>query len=218
MAHTRRRVVRTVTVLVAAAAVAAGCSSAAPSASPSVAPTPLVTPNPHLPSPATARQVFAGFDKAGLPITANTATLGPDGGDVVTKIYATYLGWPLDVTEYRSATALSEALGWGDGEEPGTGEPPIALAGVNILITWGPARSGHSPAKLNARQTDALSDLVSVADLLLSPLRTHTSVPVKTTAAPSASPEASPSPAKSPAPAKSAKPVKSAKPAKSPSG
>jgi hypothetical protein len=218
MAHTRRRVVRTVTVLVAAAAVAAGCSSAAPSASPSVAPTPLVTPNPHLPSPATARQVFAGFDKAGLPITANTATLGPDGGDVVTKIYATYLGWPLDVTEYRSATALSKALGWGDGEEPGTGEPPIALAGVNILITWGPARSGHSPAKLNARQTDALSDLVSVADLLLSPLRTHTSVPVKTTAAPSASPEASPSPAKSPAPAKSAKPVKSAKPAKSPSG
>jgi hypothetical protein len=218
MAHTRRRVVRTVTVLVAAAAVAAGCSSAAPSASPSVAPTPLVTPNPHLPSPATARQVFAGFDKAGLPITANTATLGPDGGDVVTKIYATYLGWPLDVTEYRSATALSKALGWGDDEEPGTGEPPIALAGVNILITWGPARSGHSPAKLNARQTDALSDLVSVADLLLSPLRTHTSVPVKTTAAPSASPEASPSPAKSPAPAKSAKPVKSAKPAKSQSG
>jgi hypothetical protein len=211
MAHTRLRVVRNVTVLVAAAAFAAACSGAAPSASPSVAPTPLVTPNPHLPSPATARQVFAGFDKAGLPITANTATLGPDGGDVVTKIYATYLGWPLDVTEYRSATALSKALAWGDGEQPGNGEPPIALAGVNILITWGPARSGHSPAKLNARQTDALSDLVSVADLLLAPLRTHTSVPVRTTAAPSASPEASPSPAKS------AKPSKSAKPAKSPS-
>ena len=211
MAHARLRVARTVTVLVAAAAFAAACGSAAPSASPSVAPTPLATPNPHLPSPATARQVFAGFDKAGLPITANTATLGPDGGDVVTKIYATYLGWPLDVTEYRSATALSKALAWSDGEEPGTGEPPIALAGVNILITWGPARSGHSPAKLNARQTDALSDLVSVADLLLSPLRTHTSVPVETTAAPAASP------AKSPAPTKSAKPAKSAKPTKSPS-
>ena len=217
MAHTRLRVVRTVTVLVAAVAFAAACSSAAPSASPTPAPTPLVTPDPHLPSPATARQVFAGFDKAGLPITANTATLGPDGGDVVTKIYATYLGWPLDVTEYRSATALSKALAWGDGEEPGNGEPPIALAGVNILITWGPARSGHSPAKLNARQTDALSDLVSVADLLLSPLRTHTSVPVRITAAPSASPEASPSPAKSPAPTKSAKPAKSAKPTKAPS-
>jgi hypothetical protein len=216
MAHSRLRAVRTVTVLVAVAAIAVACSSAAPSASPSVAPTPLITPDPHLPSPATARQVFAGFDKAGLPITANTATLGPDGGDVVTKIYATYLGWPLDVTEYRSATALTKALAWTDGQEPGNGEAPIALAGVNILITWGPVRSGHSPAKLNARQTDALSDLVSVADLLLSPLRTHTSVPVKTTAAPSASPEASPSPAKSPAPSRSAKPTKSAKPSKSP--
>ena len=92
--------------------------------------------------PRDREQVFAGFDKAGLPITANTATLGPDGGDIVTKIYATYLGWPLDVTEFRSATALSKAVAWADGEEPGNGEPPIALAGVNILITWGPARSG----------------------------------------------------------------------------
>src|SRR6185503_7103529 len=166
MAHSRLRAVLTVTVLVAVAAFAVACSSAAPSASPTVAPTPLVTPNPHLPSPATARQVFAGFDKAGLPITANTATLGPDGGDVVTKIYATYLGWPLDVTEFRSATALSKVVAWADGEEPGKGEPPIALAGVNILITWGPARSGHTPAKLSARQTDALSSLVSAADVL----------------------------------------------------
>ncbi|MFL5686148.1 MAG: hypothetical protein ACJ77D_08865 [Chloroflexota bacterium] len=215
MAYPRLRAVRTVTAFVAAAALVAACSGAAPSASPSVAPTPLITPNPHLPSPATARQVFAGFDKAGLPITANTATLGPDGGDVVTKIYATYLGWPLDVTEFRSATALTKAVGWADGEEPGKGEPPIALAGVNILITWGPARSGHTPAKLDAHQTDALSDLVTAADVLLSPLRTRTTVPVKITMLASPSAEASPSPAKSPAPAKSAKPAKSPKPTKS---
>ena len=193
MATSRLRAVRVVTAIVAAAALAAACSNAPPSASPSVAPTPLVTPNPHLPSPATARQVFAGLGKAGLPITANTATLGPDGGDVVTKIYATYLGWPLDVTEYRSATALTKAITWADGEEPGKGEPPIALAGVNILITWGPARSGHTPAQLDDRQTDALSRLVSAADILLSPLKTRTSVPVKTAAVASpvaASPDA----------------------------
>ena len=178
--------------IVAAAVLAAACGSAAPSASPSAALTPLVTPNPHLPSPATARQVFAGLGKAGLPITANTATLGPDGGDVVTKIYATYLGWPLDVTEFRSATALTEAVAWPDGEAPGKGEPPVALAGVNILITWGPVRSGHTPTKPNARQADALSDLVAAADVLLSPLKTRTIVPVQVAAVASPSPAASP--------------------------
>jgi hypothetical protein len=183
MATSRLRTARTVTLLVAAAVLAAACGSAGPSASPTPAPTPLVTPNPHLPSPATAKQVFAGLGKAGLSITANTATVGADGTDVVTKIFATYLGWPLDVTEYRSAKALTAAVTWPDGETPGKGEPPIALAGMNILITWGPMRSGHTPSKLDGRQVQALTDLVSAADVLLSPLRTRSSVPVKVTAA-----------------------------------
>jgi len=193
MATYRLRTARTVTVLVAAAVLAAACGSSAPSASPTPAPTPLVTPNPHLPSPATAKQVFAGLGKAGLSITANTATLGAEGTGVVTKIFATYLGWPLDVTEYRSAKALTEAVTWPDGVAPGKGEPPIALAGMNILITWGPMRSGHSPSKLDGRQVEALTNLVSAADLLLSPLRTRSSIPVKVTAAkPAASAAASP--------------------------
>jgi hypothetical protein len=178
MAISRLRAVRTVAALAATGLLALACSGASPSASPSAAPTPLITPNPHLPSPATAKQVFAGLGKAGLPITANTATLGPDGGDVVTKIYATYLGWPLDVIEFRSAKALIKAIAWPDGEAPGKGEPPIAIAGVNILITWGPTRSGHNPTKLDARQTDALTHLVTAADLLLAPLKTRTVVPV----------------------------------------
>ncbi|HSL76904.1 MAG TPA: hypothetical protein VK867_08165 [Candidatus Limnocylindrales bacterium] len=195
MATSRLRTARTVTVLVAAAVLAAACGSSAPSASPTPVPTPLATPNPHLPSPATAKQVFAGLGKAGLSITANTATLGADGSDVVTKIFATYLGWPLDVTEYRSAKALTAVVDWPDGEAPGKGEPPIALAGMNILITWGPTRSGHAPGKLNGRQVEALTDLVSAADVLLSPLRTRSSVPVRVTAAkPDASAAPSPSP------------------------
>jgi hypothetical protein len=193
MATYRLRTARTVTVLVAAVVLAAACGSSAPSASPTPAPTPLVTPNPHLPSPATAKQVFAGLGKAGLSITANTATLGAEGTGVVTKIFATYLGWPLDVTEYRSAKALTEAVTWPDGEVPGKGEPPIALAGMNILITWGPMRSGHKPSKLNGRQVEALTNLVSAADVLLSPLRTRSTIPVKVTAAkPAASAAASP--------------------------
>jgi hypothetical protein len=196
MARSRSRTARTVTALVAALALAAACGGAPPSAAPSAVPTPQPTPNPHLPSPATAKQVFAGLGKAGLNITANTATLGAEGSEVVTKIFATYLGWPLDVTEYRSATALTKAVAWPDGEAPGKGEPPIALAGINILITWGPTRSGHAPGKLNERQIDALGDLVSAADVLLSPLRTRTSIPVRVTAAAS-SPGPVPSPSAS---------------------
>ena len=104
-----------------------------------------MTPDPHLPDPATAQQVFNGLGRAGLSITPNTATAGPADGDVVTQIFATYLGWPLDVTEYRSSAALDRAVTWKAGEAPGQGEPPIAIAGVNILVTWGPTASA-SPA------------------------------------------------------------------------
>ena len=138
--------------------------------------------------------MFSRLRKARLNITANTAKLGSEGSDVVTKIYATYLGWPLDVTQFRSATALSDAIDWPAGEEPGRGEPPIALAGGNILITWGPAVSGKMPSKPDTRQSGALEDLVAAVDVLLAPLQARTNVPVKVTEpAVSASPQASPS-------------------------
>jgi hypothetical protein len=88
--------------------------------------------------------------------------------------------------------ALTKAVAWADGDEPGKGEPPITLAGVNILITWGPVRSGHMPTKPNARQTSALSQLVAAADVLLSPLRTRTNVPVDVAVVASPSPDGSP--------------------------
>jgi hypothetical protein len=132
--------------------------------------------------------------EARLNITANTAKLGAEDSDVVTKIYATYLGWPLDVTQFRSASALSESLDWPVGEEPGRGEPPIALAGGNILITWGPAVSGKLPSKPDTRQAGALGDLVLAVDVMLAPLQARTNVPVTVTApVVSASPQASPS-------------------------
>ena len=169
---------RSAAALVVAALLLAACGGAQPSAAPTAAPTPLITPNPHLPSPATAQQVFTGLGKAGLRITANTATLGVEGSDVVTKIYATYLGWPFDVTQYRSTSALTKVTEWPAGEGPGNGEPPIALAGMNILITWGPAVSGATPGKPDSRQSDGLRALVSALDPLLSPLRARANVPV----------------------------------------
>ena len=161
--------------------VVAACAGGPPTASPTAVPTPVVTPNPHLGDPATAQEVFNGLGRAGLQITPNTATTGPKDGDVVTRIFATYLGWPLDVTEYRSSAALGKVVTWEPGEDPGRGEHPIAIAGANILVTWGPALSGAKPNLPDARQTKGLTDLVAALDKLLSPLRARTNTAVTIT-------------------------------------
>jgi hypothetical protein len=195
MAQSPIRTGRTVTALVAAAMLAAACGGAQASPPPSAAAaTPRATPNPHLPSPATAKQVYAGLGKAGLRITANTATLGAEGTDVVTKVYGTYLGWPFEITEYSSEKALTKAIAWPEGEAPGTGEPPIALAGSNILIVWGPKKSGAKPSVLSEPQVDGLGHLVFATHRLLSPLKTRTSVPVALEPTTAAVPSAAPAP------------------------
>jgi hypothetical protein len=194
MARSQTRGARSAALVVAAVLVAA-CGGGQPSAAPSAAATPLVTPDPHLPSPATAQQVFTGLGKAGLRITANTATLGAQDSDVVTKIYATYMGWPLDVTQYSSAKALTKITEWPAGEGPGRGEPPVTLAGMNILITWGPAVSGAKPSKPEGRQSDGLRELVAALDPLLSPLRARANVPVAITGQVATAPSAEASPA-----------------------
>lgn len=167
--------------LVVAAWAVAACAGAPPSPSPTPVPTPVVTPDPHLGDPATAQEVFNGLGRAGLNITPNTATTGPQDGDIVTRIFATYLGWPLDVTEYRSSAALTKAVTWKAGEDPGRGEHPIAIAGSNILITWGPALSGAKPNLPDDRQTKGLTELVAALDKLLSPLRARTNTAVTIT-------------------------------------
>ena len=153
--------------------------------------------------PATAQDVFNGLGRAGLRITPNTATAGSDGGAVVTRINATYLGWPLDVTQYRTAADLAKAADWEAGEAPGRGEPPVALAGYNILVTLGAVRGRRQAAEARrAARPPALDALVAALDGLLSPLRTRTVVPVTgrrrprrpAEPAPSAAPKATPAP------------------------
>jgi hypothetical protein len=163
---------------------------------PSAAPTPLVTPNPHLPVPANAQQVFNGLGRAGLRVTAHTARAGGADSPVVRKIFASYLGWPLDVTEYRSAKALADAVKWTSGAPPKKGDPPVTIAGGNILVIWGPMNPGMAPLRLDERQTAGLQPLVDSLDELLSPLRTRSNVPVTVSEtappAPAASAEAPP--------------------------
>ena len=196
MAHiaqegTRPRVVASLS-LALLVMLAAACGDAPASPSPPPRPTPLVTPNPHLPDPASAQDVFNGLGREGLKITANTAVAGADGATVVTRVNATYLGWPLDVTEFRTSADLAKAAKWKPGESPGRGEPPVALAGSNILIAWGPRLTGVKPPVPDERQQAALGALVAAMERLLSPLRARSVVPVTVAAAASpASPPAS---------------------------
>jgi hypothetical protein len=169
-----------VAALVACAMLATACGPTAVAPSPTPAPTPTPTPDPHLGDPASAQAVFSGFGREGLKVKAHTADVGAESAGVVTRIHATYSGWPLQVVEYRSSADLAKAASWEAGEAPGKGEPPIALAGSNILVRWGPWDSDIKPPQLDERQTDALKALVTAMDRLLSPLRTRTIVPVQT--------------------------------------
>ncbi len=187
--------------LVACAMLAAACGPTAVAPSPTPVPTPTPTPDPHLAEPASAQSVFSGFGREGLKVKAHTADVGAEKAGVVTRIHATYSGWPLQVVEYRTSADLAKAASWEAGEAPGKGEPPIALAGSNILVRWGPFDSDDKPPKLDERQTAALDALVAAMDRLLSPLRTRTIVPVTTVAVsaadgggPSAAPTATPAP------------------------
>jgi hypothetical protein len=176
--------VAVVAVIVAVVAVAlfTFTRTAAPATTtPSAAPTPLVTPNPHLPTIASAQQVFNGLGHAGLKVTAHTASAGSGNDAIVRKIFASYLGWPLDVTEYSSKEALAEAMTWNSGDPPKKGDPPVTIAGGNILVIWGPINAGKMPVKLDERQRAGLQPLVGALDILLSPLSTRTSVPVTVT-------------------------------------
>ena len=180
MPRTRLLSTRLVAALVACALLAAACDAAAVAPSPTPVPTPVPTPNPHLADPASAQAVFNGLGREGLRVTPNTANVGAEAAGVVTRIHATYSGWPLQVVEYRSSADLTKAASWKAGETPGKGEPPIALAGSNILVRWGPWDADIKPPQLDDRQTAALEALVAAMDRLLSPLRARTIVPVQT--------------------------------------
>ncbi len=164
--------------LVATTAIAlVACGEAAPSVAPTTRPTPVVTPDPHLSDPTTADEVYRGLGAAGLRITANNANAGGEDPALIKRINATYLGWPLNVSEFRTTSALADDTAWKAGEPPGQGEAPVAIVGSNILVTWGP-QTGEQPATPDARQLDGLDDLVLALDRLLSPLRVRTAVPV----------------------------------------
>jgi hypothetical protein len=173
---------RPLALLVIACALASACGSGPPSAPPPArTPEPTASPSPppiHLIEPAAVDAIFRALDKAGLKVKANNAGSGKAGHEPIRRISATYLDWPLVVSEYSSSKALAKAKPWKAGAKPAQGEPPIAFIGLNILIEWGPTTTGVRPRKPEGRELAALDSLVVILDPLLSPLKARTIVPV----------------------------------------
>src|SRR4029079_16054019 len=115
---------------------ACGSSTASPSAS--TLATPLPTPDPHLKEPVTADQLYAILAAAKLGMVANNANLGHGDPDIVKQINGTISGWPLRITQSRSAAVMRKALGWKSGVEPVGDEAPYAWAALNVLGAFGP--------------------------------------------------------------------------------
>lgn len=164
------------------ALITAGCAAAPPvSAPPTPRPTPLVTPDPHLTAPARVDDVFRSLRAAGLSVTANNASA--PGGTMTKRISATFGGWPLTMSEFLSVEALTEA-GWQPGSAPVPGQVPYALAGLNILIEFGPrATNDGTLAVADPQRLAALVDLIAALDPVIGPLsqRSVEAMPLPTT-------------------------------------
>ena len=157
-------------VAVALVFVAAACEAGAASPSPTLRPTVVVTPDPHLTEPASVDEVFVALQKAGLDITANTASSGP-GGQPVKRISATFEGWPLSLAEYTSSSTLRSGSGFDPAGAVRQGNAPITIAGLNILVEFGPKTSNTAiPEAPDGSRRTAAVRLIEVLDPLLGPL------------------------------------------------
>ena len=184
----------------ALSALVGACGSNAASPSPTPRPTAVVTPDPHLTEPVSVDEIYVALQRAGLDITANTASSGP-GGEPVKRISATFEGWPLILSQFTSSAALRSSSGFDPARVVRQGDPPITLAGLNILVEFGPTTSNTAlPEPPDAARRAAALELVRVLDPLLGPLGQVSAEPLPLpggglpSTPPSASPDASPSP------------------------
>jgi hypothetical protein len=184
--------------------IVAGCgpTAAAPS-SPTPLPTPVITPDPHLTGPLTADQVFGIIKASQLIVYATNATEGP--APIVKRINADLDGWQLRITAYSSAASLRASETWKPGTTPTRGEPPYTFAAMNVLIEYGPTRTGLAPAAPDDAHQAIAATLVGILDPLVWPIEQHSlvTIPVRTAAPAGPSPaptkatkSASPSPSK----------------------
>lgn len=176
----------------------AGCGAApTPSPSPPPTPSPTPTPNPHLAEPASADAIFRALGAAGLRIVSNNAVRGTAGEEPRLRINATYANWPLVIQEYSSSAALRKHASFRAGGRPTIGEAPFNIAGLNILVEFGPhAKNRNEPPPEPAFRAAAVA-LIAVLDPLIGPLEQMSIEPLPLptlTPQPGGSPSPSPTP------------------------
>ena len=206
------RTSRLIALMIGAAVLASACGSTPatplPTIASSTAPNPTPTPNPQLHDPASINDVLGALQKASLGITANSADA--QSGNMVERLHLTYLGWPLTLTGYSSARTLASESGFNPKVRPVEGNAPFAVAGLNILIEFGPNTQNGSPSVPASIYATAFEKLVLVVNPLIGPLRQQSVTPVQLptpTPGPTASPlAASPAPSAQPSTKPSTKP------------
>jgi hypothetical protein len=193
--------------LALAAALLAACGSTPATTIPSATPAaPTPTPNPHLSDPASVDAIYNALLKAGLTISANSADAGT--GAMVKRLHLTYNAWPLVLTQFTSAKTLVSASGFDPRAKPVLGNPPFALAGLNILVEYGSSTQNGPPAAPGPQFVSAFQQIVQIVDPLLGPLQqrsvtpvvlpTPTPAPSVSVAPPSVKPKPTPKPSKKP--------------------
>ena len=193
--------------MLAVALLLGACGSATPSMTPAPTAAPTPTPDPHLREPVSVDVVIRKLAGAGIRMQPNNASAGRNG-EPVKAINFTYDGWPLVISQFSSSAALRANAAFDPSKQPRHGDATYKVAGLNILIEYGPGiRSAQDPPP-DPRFRSAAMRLVDVLDPLLGPLQQASLNPL---------PLPSPSPSPTLAPSPSASPKASAAPTKKPS-
>jgi hypothetical protein len=183
------------------------CGGAAASPSPSPSPRPSPSPDLHLSDPANVEVIYAALQRAGLKMSVTNASAADKEGEEPRRHYALSInGWPLHLIEYGSADARLKDFVFEPGSAPAAGHPPYTLAGLNIVVTFGPDHRKVVPEVPDPSFQDVAKTLGKTLDTYLGPLdqRSVTDLAI-------------PDPSPRPSPEASGKPAPSGKPSAKPS-
>ena len=187
--------VATAVAALALSAFLAACGGPSTSAAPNTSAGPVVTPDPHLAEPVSVDALYRMLGAAGIHITPNTASKGPNG-EPIKRILGTYRDWPIALSQYSSNAALRTKARFDPKIPPLRGEAPYIVEGLNILVEFGPRiTNSQTPEPPPEDKRVAMIALVAVLDPLLGPLSQRSVVPLPLngpaeTVAPAASPSA----------------------------
>ncbi len=185
-------------MLTSLAVLVGGCAGSAtpgPSAPPTPRPAPVITPDPHLSDPADLDTIFTELTKGGLQITPINAGAA---AEPLRRVNATYLDWPIILSEFSSSAALVKAIGWTPGVAPERGDAPYTIVGLNIMIEYGPkVTNAAKPEPPDPIYEAAAEAIVRILDPLLGPLGQRSVVPLPL---PTASPPLDPAASVTPSP------------------